>query len=355
MPGPRKSGSALLIAVIILVLLFGLAMGLISVSFTTTREVRVLADTRQALYLAETGIEEAYKLIATEKWSGPHEPVSLALEQTSVEIEDFDESSVYRRITSTGIFRGHRTRIEAVIGGLPPHPLFTKAIFAGNRTGSAVDPLDFSGSGGDRDRIYGDVYTNTDVTFSKDADVFGKISATGTIDGYEGNNAELDPGTEVIDPPDLREMDYENYPDVVLVNDEQNWSYWDSRHGYRIMDTNDPAHIFMKDLYTAEQIAQEYASHTGGAADHVPDNPNYWLQDWDENLDSWVRGGVHPISISPSGNNKVYFVDGNLWIDASRNNVRDGYGDVKFTSEGDGTRITLVVRGNIYVGDGILV
>jgi hypothetical protein len=347
-----REGTALLVAVVILLVVFGLAMGYVSVSRITVIEARVNSDAKQALYYAEMGIEEAYKLIATEKWDGPHATTTLDFGTVSVTIEDFDSSGMYRRITSIGTHGGQETGIEAVVGGLPAHPLFTKGIFAGNKTGIAVDPLLFGGSGSKRDVVYGDVYSNTDIDFSGQANVFGSVWATGGITGYTGDDAELGPGHDEIPPPDLEEMDYENWPDAVVVNEESNWAWWDSTHGYRIMDTNDPAHIFQKDLYTPEQLAEEYADHTGGPADHVPQNPNYWLQDWGENLA--YGSHVHPISISESGNNKVYFVDGNLWIDPSRSNRSDGYSDLRFKSLSGGTRLTIVVKGNVYIGDGIM-
>jgi hypothetical protein len=57
------------------------------------------------------------------------------------------------------------------------------------------------------------------------------------------------------------------------------------------------------------------------------------------------RDGYVPTT---AGNNKTYFVDGNLWIEPQGQNSQ------LINSPPEGTLITIVVKGNIYFADGLL-
>jgi hypothetical protein len=95
-----------------------------------------------------------------------------------------------------------------------------------------------------------------------------------------------------------------------------------------------------------------------GVDDHkMSETPNYYLgqhhDEWDSGYDYGLYGGANAIiKIRPEQNNKIYYVEGNLWADS------DGNNHIFFVPDetlNEPVRITIVVKGNIYIGDQIFV
>jgi hypothetical protein len=60
------------------------------------------------------------------------------------------------------------------------------------------------------------------------------------------------------------------------------------------------------------------------------------------------------VTVPAAGNDKIYLIDGNLWLDHSATFSFVVGSDSVSGAEPDGTRITFVVRGNIYISDNVL-
>ncbi|MCW8129805.1 MAG: hypothetical protein KIS92_05570 [Planctomycetota bacterium] len=71
-------------------------------------------------------------------------------------------------------------------------------------------------------------------------------------------------------------------------------------------------------------------------------NENYFLGDW------WETSTGQTITITPSQNNKTYYVPGNLWLETN------GAGPQIKTTDGSPVRITIVAAGNVYLCDQLL-
>jgi hypothetical protein len=95
------------------------------------------------------------------------------------------------------------------------------------------------------------------------------------------------------------------------------------------LPASDPRHIFVRNFRTdlADRVGFTF------------DNTNYFLGD------PYESSNIDRISVSYDGNNKIYYVDGNLWIEPM--------GEISriVKSPVDGTRIAVIVRGNIYFSD----
>lgn len=59
--------------------------------------------------------------------------------------------------------------------------------------------------------------------------------------------------------------------------------------------------------------------------------------------------GGFPVTITPSGNNKVYYLEGNLWVRYS-----PPFTTLIKTTGTDGTKITIIVKGTIFISDNLL-
>jgi hypothetical protein len=92
---------------------------------------------------------------------------------------------------------------------------------------------------------------------------------------------------------------------------------------------NDPRHIFVKDFRTDLSTTRGFKF----------DNTNYFFGDPYEGSD------LTKVSVSEAGNNKIYYVDGNLWVEPQGTEQRI------IKSPPEGTVITIVVKGNIYLSD----
>ena len=212
------------------------------------------------------------------------------------------------------------------------HPLYYHAIYAGNS--SEYDPsvdsqswvadMSFGGTGYTRDIINGDVFFNGHMAVNGDAELNGSAYTGGD---YTGNppTGTANTNQDYLAPPDLLAEHYETSSDF-YVGDATSWDpyghlpYWD------------PRHIFVK----------EYRSDLATTVGYNFDNTNYFFGD------PWEGSDLAEVSVSSAGNKKVYFVDGNLWIEPN------GMTQRLIKSPPTGTQITVVVKGNIYFSDDLL-
>gem|GEM_PF-1654448 len=221
---------------------------------------------------------------------------------------------------------------------------------------------------GSKYNIPPDVPTDTIVTTSSDLDGdeddtehdIGAISvASGaTVIGLTS------PGFGVLLPPDLAGMNYPTMSDRIDVATEfAGTTYSKSNNSpedgmattVTTVASSNPAHIFCTGLMdpvtdsnddgTKRLHASDWESSDGHDTDVlIPTMTNdmYFLGDWQNSTSGQT------MKVGTTGQGKVYFVDGNLTIDSN------GYGPTLYgPTSSEGAQITIVARGNIYIGDQI--
>jgi len=162
-------------------------------------------------------------------------------------------------------------------------------------------------------------------------------AAVGSISGMPApgpGQAAADGNDDVIDPPDLDKMYYELQHGVVPPADANTgWGHdvsvadsaFDSNG--EILDANDPAHIFVKNP-------------TDRSYSKIDGKDDYFFED---PTDATYGDDSQFITLSPDGNEKVYYVDGNVYL----HNVES----YDFMFRNPGGRITIVANGNITISD----
>jgi Tfp pilus assembly protein PilX len=338
---------------VIVLVLAGMTVSALMVSLGHRREVAVVVDGTRSFYAAECGLREAMsQLIASKlkKTALPEEigsaeaPLALADDSYWCEITALGEDRYL--LVATGQASRDRTRLEQVVF-YQPSTVWDSAIFAGN---SSADPnyvLKFSGAGAKADTVIGNVYSGQDVEIVGDATIDGEIAAAGAIAG-DGGADKLKPGVKH-PTPDIAAMKYETQHDVnvAAIFSASAFSQASPLGGTAMQVSQDsPAHIFRKN-------PSDRASNTSTTAkdDYFLEDPYQPVSDWNS-----PTGASHTLVLSgsagkpgPSGTNKLYYIDGNLWVH-NRNLM-----SMRFKYEGaDSVRVTFVVKGNVYFSDDVM-
>jgi len=169
------------------------------------------------------------------------------------------------------------------------------------------------------------------------------IEATGDVD--YADVPEAGGGDEQLAPPDLQAADYENSADINVAT---RFAGIDSG----ILPENDAAHIFVKNPDDGRDYIVDQVFELDGQAINPDD---YFLEDPYEPVsvgDQQSSDNATQISISgesqgdEEGNNKVYFIDGNLYL-----HNQHLYSFQLDYPTSDGIHATFVVRGNIVLSD----
>ena len=197
-------------------------------------------------------------------------------------------------------------------------------IFAGNDSEDPTYQFDLGGYSTVADAVSGRVYVHGDLDVTQDSLIIGDVYSTGTIGGSAIKGVAND-GWDPIPVPDLHAMDYENTADFTIDSSTP-------FDGDGELPESDPRHI----------IVEEFRDDLSDTTGFKFDNTNYFFGDPHE------RSNISEVSVSEDGNNKVYFVDGNVWIEPM------GKTSQIVNSPPDGTKITIVAKGNIYFADNLL-
>jgi len=340
-----QRGSALIVSLIIVFVLSMIATAALVVNVSNKNAISAIGNRTRAMYMAETGLSEALLQLATitnRTGGGPLVPLMVGSKNAPTKREggrfwyDINPNAdgTYT-VTSSGAAALATRRIRAVLQ--PDESVFDHAIFAGNSDNDPAYALKLSGTGAAADQITGDIYSAGDIDITGDAGVAGDIMSGGTITGAPGNegvNRRI---------PDIAAMDYatNNDFDVAAMFGAASWQSSSlGGSAYQLPDSS-PAHIFRKD-------PDDRASETSSTA-----KSDYFLED---PYEAASVSGTHTLSLSgvmgnagPSGTDKVYYIDGNLWVH------NRPYGKLKFkNTDAEGARITFVVKGNVYFSDDIL-
>jgi hypothetical protein len=175
-------------------------------------------------------------------------------------------------------------------------------------------------------------------------------------------------GDPVVSPPDLPRM-YYNVPKTGTPPSDAlpRWGHdvavQASHYGNErcITDPNDPRHIFVRNPPTSGSVTSRGKTIYGRQYSPIYDNQgrridDYFLEDPVDPTYNRIPGEEYAIAqnddnrthtmminVTDSGNDKVYYVDGNLYIHHPRVYA------MRFRNPG--TRITIVARGNIIISD----
>jgi hypothetical protein len=353
-PGSQgRRGNATLIALVAVMVLGGMSMGILALTSASQREMRGATESLRAQFAAEAGVANAFQELALATSDEAQavqgqEGVQLdagqlgcagaprSMEQSSYWSTVVDGGGGLFTITSTGESGSVRRSVEVVVQQAGD-VLFDHALFAGNSSGDPNYVMKFGGTGGQADEVEGDVYSGGDVEINGDATVDGSVRASGTIlpgGGTEGVSQPV---------PDFAAMDYASTADydVAALFAAGASSHSNGAGGTALqMPSTSPVHIFREN-------PSDRVSDTSGTV-----KDDYFLEDPYETVrvDAGMDGSdAYQVSLSPGGENKVYYIDGNLWI----HNKKTYSFQLASLAGGDGTRITIVVRGNIYISDNL--
>lgn len=350
-----RSGNATVIAVIVLFVIGSLAGVVLSVTQRHSAEISAMADQNRAFFVAQTGVNDALVQLeggalvlddeGDEVWIGSSDdPVAFSGGRYWVEVER--EADAIFSLTSLGRVGLQEKAIEVVVQQ-QVDGVFRNAIFAGNSSGDPDYTLDLGGRLGQADQVDGDVYSGGSVGVHGDAEVFGTIRAVDSVSGKGSSSAETGKKQAI---PDIAGMDYESTADIQVAKefDTASPTYESNAAGgsaWQLPESNQ-AHIFRKN--PSDRTSETSAT--------VKDD--FFLEDPHEPLrtDSSSDGSnayqvtLAGVSGEPgtNSNQKVFFIDGNLWIHNYKTmSLQFGHSDP------NGLQVTFVVKGNIYISDNL--
>ena len=341
-----QRGGALLVAIAAVMVLAGMAAAMLTLSTASQRENRNAVDSVQALYVAEAGLSSAIVALQSgapqDNFGTPDQPVAFS--DTGFWGTSVDNGDGTRTITSFGTAEGVSRGVAAVmVDGGGGGEIYNNALFAGNSSGDPSYTLDFGGCGSSADLVDGSVYSGNNVSLACDSSVTGAIRAGGVISGAAGDEGTTQP------IPDIAGMDYANNHDISvsdIFTTSGSYQYDDAGGNAWQVPEESPAHIFRKNP----------SDRLGDIVSTAKDD--YFLEDPYEKVkvDSNSNGkDAYHITLSGAGgepgapgNNKVYYIDGNLWIHNKKT-----YSFKLYTPSTTGMTVTFVVKGNIYFSDNI--
>ena len=343
-------GSALLVALIAVMVLAALAAGLASYSGSVKRENEGERGSTRALYVAEAGLSLAIDSVrggavgqnTTQIVVGSEQaPMSFSGGGYWYQIEKQPDGTV--TVTSTGEVAGVRQSTQAVLEATDDG-IYHSALFAGNVSADPLYDMKFGGLGSQADVINGNVYSGRNVLIAGNAQINGMIRAAGAISGGSGDTGKTLP------IPDIAAM---NYPTTAHYNVNSLFASATYKShstlggkAWQVAESS-PAHIFRKN-------PSDRSSNTASTP-----KDDYFLEDPYETVSTSstvlpangtrITLAGHDGNPGSNASNKVYYIDGNLWI--HNNNI---FSFTLYNSGTDPVRATFVVRGNIYISDNIL-
>ncbi|MCB9883407.1 MAG: hypothetical protein H6834_16595 [Planctomycetes bacterium] len=339
--GVGASGFALIGSLFALFLLAGFAFSLVTVTTSSNKEQLTIDRSVKLWYLAEAACQHAVIDLGN-GGSGNvgSSSVPVAFGHGAYWAVTTDNGDGTYTTTGVGSWGGERISVQALIG--PASTIFSSAMYAGNRSEDPNYTLEFGGTGTTADLINGDIYSGGNITVSGDADMNGSLIARGAVTGATGITGVSQP------PPDISAMHYETDHDVDVAAEftaNQTWKSDDAGGNAYQVPEEFASHIFRKN-----------PSDRSTEVNSTPKN-DYFLEDPYETVRrdvNWDGTDAYEITLSgmgtkgPNSTDMVYYIDGNLWI----HNLPT-YSFKLVSRNGDPVRVTLVVKGNIYISDNI--
>jgi hypothetical protein len=298
---------------------------------------RTIKQTK-AFHLAEAGVAR----FVANAYNGETEDIeNTSLADGSYQVDTyFDESPTY--VISTGTVGNFQKKIKVEVSFLSPP--YEHAVFGCNSSGEEWT-FDLRGLGdpqrarwgrevGGRDIINGDLYVDGDIALCGESSInpapdpnphglSGDAVATGDVDLHDDASISGDAqtGAEERDTPDLLDMEYE-------VNNTHNVSQIFADEGVS-RGRLSPDHE-LRDV-----VEKNPSNRSAECSSTVGDD--YFLEPAQVTGSGGSKSATTPLSL---GNERVYYIDGNVWIHS-----KETYG---FLLDG---QATIVATGNIYICD----
>ena len=336
----REKASVLGLVLVILLCLTILGVGLLSQSGTDAMETAKAVNAAQAFWAAEAGVQRlSARLYDGEAANIEETPLGTATYQVAV----YDGDSPYA--ISTGRAGDEEKRIRVGLSYLAPP--YEHALHAVNRSGQkwrfalrgkgAPQRMMFQArirEVGGRDMVNGDVYVNGDAMFSNESSVNpapspntyklrGDVEATGEI--HLNDSAAISGGAYEHAPPressDLLSMDYET------IN---------THHVSRLFADAAIGQGHLPSGHELYNVVVKNPSDRRSECDSTPGD-DYFFEPAGGFVLGDEKGAATPLNL---GNDRIYYVDGDVWIHSQRT-----YG---FLVEG---KATIVATGNIHICD----
>lgn len=336
--GESRRGSAIVIALVAVVLLMSLSGAILMETLATNRAGSSSVDRQRAIDAADAGVSAAVANLfadVTEDLGSFDQPVRFSSGGYWTQVEDNGDNTY--TLTSVGMVRSEVQAIEVVV--VPQEiSIFNHALFAGNSDDDPLFTLELGGTGSQADEANGNVYSGNDLEVSGDATATGSVSATGVVTGIGG---ESHAAAQIL--PDLEGQDFEHTADFNVMDlfstGDPEYRYDDTGgYAWQVSEDN-PAHIFRvnpsdRSTETSSTEKNDFFLEDPYERVHVDRNQN-------------GKDATH-LTIAPDGNNAVYYIDGNLWIHNKKT-----YSFKFHQPESTGLRVTFVVKGNIYMSDNL--
>lgn len=344
-----RRGSVLLVALIAVMVVAALASAMLIGGSSRDRARDASLDETRALYVAEAGMSAALAAAFSGtlgNLGAQNAPLAFGGgEHWVTAVDNGDDTAT---VTAWGRYGGALRCTEAMLESSGAG-IYDYALFAGNSSGDPGYDMRFGGTGASSDDIDGNVYSGGNVVVAGDAHIDGAVRANGTVSAAS-TAAPDTPQTGVSVPiPNLAAMAYETNHDfnVAAMFATATWSANALGGSAFQLPESSPAHIFRKN-------PSDRATDNAGTA-----KDDYYLEDPYETVNSSstiAAASSTRISLSGtngkpgvSGTNKVYFIDGNLWV-----HNRKLFSFALASEAANPARITLVVKGNVYFSDNII-
>lgn len=338
-----QRGSAAVVALVAVTVLVGLCGAMLMIASRSSGEGGSAVDRHQATAAAQAGLGEALAQAAVGNLASIGDadtPVPFGGGAYWVEVEPAEDGGSVL-VSSYAEVRGEREALQALLTGAG-QDIYDHALFAGNSSGDPLYAMKLGGTGAQADQVTGDVYSGGSVLVEGDAAVTGDIRAQDDITGANGE-------TGVTQPiPDIAAMDYPNTADFKVADLFAGALYQSNALGgraFQVRETN-PAHIFRKN--PSDRLTDINSTSKN----------DYFLEDPYEPVhsDSGSTGAnACPITLAgvsgepgASGNQKVYYIDGNLWV-----HNKNVFSFKLEHGEPGGVQVTFVAKGNIYFSDNV--
>ncbi|MBN2019845.1 MAG: hypothetical protein JW749_06435 [Sedimentisphaerales bacterium] len=342
----RQKGIALPLVIAFAFILAIVGIGLLTLAQHEILQTRIETDKTRAFYYAESGLAKLQEIfqkpvILSELGS----EISGSIEGGSYRVLlDFDQVPCYAFSIGTSGSVQKRIRVQAYFLAPP----FENAVFAMNNTGNPY-AFQLRGTGnavpygsvpgaerGGADKIYGNIFVDGDAYLYEQSSINpapapnpwglnGDLGATGTVSlfGSASVSGTISQNAEEPDAWDLLSMDYANNN---THNVGQIFQSAGVSSGYL------PVGNALRDVFVKNpgDRSAECATTTGD---------DYFFEPSTGFVTGGPKSGDTPLN---AGQNRVYYVDGDVWIESNPT-----YG---FNMEG---RATIVATGNIHICDNL--
>jgi hypothetical protein len=338
----REKGIVLVTVIILAVILTIIGFAVLTLAEQEIIQNRIDADKTKAFYMAEAGLAKLQEKLQRPITGNLNEVLEGTLEQGRYRVE-IDTNSTPCYAVSTGISGPiqKKVRVQATFLAAP----FEDAVYAMNSSGGSWafrlrgtgNPVASGGTEkGGKDKINGNISIDGDIFMYEQSSINaapapnkwglnGDAEATGNISTFGSASiaGSRTPNAEEPEPIDLTAMDY-------AVNNTNNVSqiFQDAHVTSGYLPSGNPLRdVFVKN---PSDRSAECATTTGN---------DYFFEPSSGFVLGTEKTGATPIH---AGNNRVYYVDGDVWVHS-----KDTYG---FKMDG---KVTIVATGNIHISDNI--